>query len=91
VFKRLGNIGSIAHVRAHLKPLAQTHFRLLVERVVYSGTHGGDSVSAAEAELLLKEARLLIDGTSDADIRQFAADMIELAEASVATGNPIVF
>jgi hypothetical protein len=91
VFKRLGNVSTVANVRAHLRPLAQTHFRLLMEKVVYSGTHGGDSISAGEAELLLREARLLVDGTSDPLIKQFAADMIELAEASMATGNPIVF
>jgi hypothetical protein len=50
VFKHLGNIGSIAHVRAHLEPLAQTHFPLLMEKVVYSGMHGGDSIPAGEAE-----------------------------------------
>ena len=44
VFKRLGNVGSIAHVRAYVEPLAITHFPLLSEKVVYSGTHGGDSI-----------------------------------------------
>ena len=48
VFKHLGNLGSIAHVRTHLKPLAQTHFPLLMEKVVYSGKHGGDSISAEQ-------------------------------------------
>jgi hypothetical protein len=91
VFKHLGNISSIAHVREHLKRLAHSHFPLLIEKVVYSGTHGGDSIQAGEAELLLREARFLIEGTSDLDVKTFASDMIELTEASVATGNPIVF
>ena len=40
---------------------------------------------------LLTEARRLQDLTSDPIIRQFANDVIELAGASIATGNPIVF
>jgi len=91
VLKHLGNVGSIAHVRAYIQPLVQTHFPLLMEKVVYSGTHGGDFIPATEVELLLKEVRFLLEGTSDIDVRQFATDMVELCEASLATRNPIVF
>ena len=91
VFKHLGNIGSIAHVRAYVEPLAVTHFPLLSEMVIYLGTHGGDSISAHYAIVLLKEVRFLTEGTSDPNLKKFAADMIELCEASAATGNPIVF
>jgi hypothetical protein len=91
VFKHLGNVGSIAHVRAYIMPLVQTHFPLLMEKVVYSGTHGGDWIPATEVPLLLKEVQFLKDATSDSNVRQFAADMVEFCEASLATGNPIVF
>jgi hypothetical protein len=52
----------------------------------------GDAVSAEDAQVLLQEAHLLKkEGASDSEIVRFANDLIELCEASVATGNPIVF
>jgi len=91
VFKHLGNVGSIAPVRAYVEPLAKAHFPLLSETVVYSGIRGGDSITAQIVDVLLKEVQFLREGTSDRDIKKFAADMIELCEASVRTRNPIVF
>lgn len=91
VFKRLGNIASIAHLREYISPLASAHFALLLETVVASGTHGGDSIPMAIAQRLLIEVHMLRAGTSDEVILDFATDLIELCEASVATGNPIVF
>jgi len=91
VSKRLGNMGSIAHVRAYIQPLVHTHFPLLMAKVVYSGIHGGDWIPAAEVGLLLKEVRFLMEAASDPHVKEFAADMIEVCEASLATGNPIVF
>ena len=64
---------------------------MLLERVVCDGTHSGDSVAAADVPQLLTETRRLQGLTSDPVIVQFSNDMIELSEASIATGNPIVF
>ena len=89
--KRLGNVGLIAHVRSFLGLREVTSFPVLRTQVVYNGVHGGDWIAAADSLRLLEEARKLRDVTTDSIVAQFAADMIELAEASVATGNPIVF
>lgn len=91
VSKRLGNISSIAHVRAFIELMAPTRFPMLHERVVYSGTHCGDSISPGDAAILAKETRLLLESASDPCVKEFAVDVIELAEASVATENPIIF
>jgi hypothetical protein len=64
---------------------------LLLERVVYSGTHSGDWIAASDAPQLVIEARSLQSLTNDPVIVQFTNDAIELAEASIATDNPIVF
>jgi hypothetical protein len=91
VEKRLGNVTSVAYVREFLENNSPHGFPLLLERVVYSGSHCGDWVAASEAVQLLTETRRLQSSTSDPFIVPFTNDLIELAEASIATGNPIVF
>jgi hypothetical protein len=91
VEKHLGNISLVACVRGFLEDNSRNSFPLLLERVVYSGTHSGDWVAASEVPQLLTETRRLQGSTSDPVIIQFTNDVIELAEASIATGNPIVF
>ena len=91
VEKRLGNMASVAYVRGFLEDHSPNSFPLLLERVVYSGTHSGDLVAASDVPQLLIETRRLQGLTSDPLILQFTNDVAELAEASIATGNPIVF
>jgi len=91
VEKRLGNMTSVAYVRGFLENHSTNSFPLLLERVVYSGTHSGDWVTASDVPQLLTETRSLQGLTSDPLILQFTNDVVELAEASIATGNPIVF
>jgi hypothetical protein len=91
VEKRLGNMASVAYVRGFLEDHSPNSFPLLLERVVYSGTHSGDWVAASDVPQLLTETRRLHGLTSDPLILQFTNDVSELAEASIATGNPIVF
>jgi hypothetical protein len=91
VEKRLGNIAAVAYVRGFLENNSPHSFPLLLERVTYSGTHSGDWVAASDVPQLLTESRRLQGLTNDPLILQFANDVVELAEASIATGNPIVF
>lgn len=91
VKKRLGNISRIAQVKADLELKAITSFRLIRDRVVYDGAHAGDWIAADDSLRLLEEAQRLREIATDPIIAEFAEAMIELAEASVATGNPIVF
>jgi len=89
--KRLGNISLIRHLREVLQTLGATDFPVLWKRVVYDGTHGGDWIAAEDSKRLLEEVQRLSQITNDSATRQFASDLAELAEASLATGNPIVF
>ena len=91
VKKPLGNMASVAYIRGFLENHSPNSFPLLLERVVYSGTHSGDWVAASDVPQLLTETRKLQGSTSDALILQFTNDVVELAQASIATGNPIVF
>ena len=91
VEKQLGNMALVAYVRGFLEDHSPNSFPLLLERVVYSGVHSGDRVTASDVPQLLTETRRLQGLTSDPLILQFTNDVVELAEASIATGNPIVF
>ncbi len=91
VEKRIGNMASVAYVRGFLENHSPNSFPLLLERVVYSGSHSGDWVAASDVPQLLTETQRLQGLTSDPLILQFTNDVVELAEASIATGNPIVF
>ena len=91
VRKWLGNMALVAHVRHFLESNSPTRFPLLRTRVVYSGIHAGDWIAAQDAPELLDEVRKLLGCTKDPLIIQFTNDLIELADASIATGNPIVF
>lgn len=89
--KRLGNVASVAYVREFLQSNSPNSFPILLGRVVYSGTHSGDWIVASDVPQLLLEARTLQGLSNDQVVVQFTNDMVELAEASIATGNPIVF
>lgn len=91
VEKHLGNIASVAYLREFLENNSPDSFPLLLERVVYSGSHSGDSVAASDAVQLLIEIGKLRGVTTDPTICTFANDLTELADASIASGNPIVF
>ena len=89
--KRLGNIARVAYVRGFLQDNSPNDFPVLLEHVVYNGTHSGDWIAARNVPQLMNETRKLQGLTSDAFIVEFTNDMMELAQASIATGNPIVF
>ncbi len=91
VKKRFGNIAALAYVRTFLENNSPQSFPLILERVAYSGAHSGDWVAASDVPQLLTESRRLQVSTDDQLILQFANDVVELAEASIATGNPIAF
>jgi hypothetical protein len=91
VSKRLGNAALAGQVRDFVDRNLPTSVPILRTRVVYSGTHCCDWIAAQDAQLLLDEVRKLQDRTKDPLIVQFTDDLIELAEASIATKNPIVF
>ncbi len=91
VSKRLGNIALVVRVRNFLEGNSPTSFPMLCTRVVYSGMHTGDWIAAQDVPELLDEARKVQRSTEDPLINQFMNDLIELADASIATRNPIVF
>jgi hypothetical protein len=64
-----------------------------LRRWSYNGIHSGDSIPRADVPPLLKEVDtvLRVSNTLDSMDREFFTSMERLCEASIATGNPIVF
>jgi hypothetical protein len=68
-------------------------FPILLEKVLYDGTHTGDWISSKDAAKLLKEVNTVLhssDILADSE-KEFFTNMKLLCEASIATGNPIMF
>jgi hypothetical protein len=92
----LGNITRLASCEAFCstsRALPDRDFRILPEKVLYDGTHTGDWISSKIAEKLLKEVDAVLhssDILADSD-KVFFNNMKLLCEASVATGNPVMF
>src|SRR5215471_10396641 len=92
----LGNITRIKNVRDFLKGLQGEpgpKFPVQLKKVVYDGTHTGDWVPIKQSPALLKEVNLVLQSS---DIltqgeKEFFESMKRLCEASIQTGNPIVF
>ena len=92
----LGNITRIQNVREFLRGLQGNpgpKFPVLLKKVVYDGTHTGDWIPIKQSPALLREVDLVL---ASRDIltqgeREFFEAMKRLCEASIATGNPIMF
>jgi hypothetical protein len=67
---------------------------ILLSKVLYSGSHSGDSIPVEQTLALRDELLQLKDSVEQPDcdhMKQFVSDMLELVEAARQEGNPIVF
>jgi hypothetical protein len=91
---RIGNMSYVGYTREWINTEARNarrRFPLLSEKVVYSGIHCGDWISSSEAQSLVEELEVLSSRAEDEFHREFIQTMRQLCEASLASGNPIVF
>jgi hypothetical protein len=96
VSESLGNITRAQHLREFLRGLQGNpgpKFPILLKQVLYDGTHTGDWISVKESPALLREVDLVlgsIDILTEGE-KEFCQSMKRLCEASITTGNPIMF
>lgn len=93
VEKRIGNIALVAALREDAGKILDVR-SITLSKVLYSGTHCGDSIpldltSALEDELL--RLRRYAEQNDVDHLKQFANDMLDLVGAARREGNPIVF
>jgi hypothetical protein len=92
----LGNITRARNIREFLRGLQGSpgpKFPILLEQVVYDGTHTGDWIPIKQVPKLLKEVETVLqsyDILTDSE-KEFFNNMKELCEASLATKNPVMF
>ena len=92
----LGNIPRVKNLRSFLGALQGSpgpRFPILLEKVLYDGTHTGDWIAVKESPVLLKEVNTVLhssDILADSE-KEFFNNMKQLCEASIASGNPIMF
>jgi hypothetical protein len=69
------------------------HFPILLKKVVYDGTHSGDYVPCADTSQLLKEVEVVLHSSDvlDNTEKEFFSSIKRPCEASIVTGNPIIF
>lgn len=92
----LGNITRVKNLRSFLRALQGTpgpRFPILLEKVLYDGTHTGDWIPVKLSPKLLKEVNTVLhssDILAESE-KEFFDNMRQLCEASVATRNPVMF
>lgn len=92
----LGNITRVQNLRGFLRGLQGTpgpRFPILLEEVLYDGTHTGDWVPKEQTKALAQEVDTVlqsIDILSEGE-KEFFHAMQRLCAASLETGNPILF
>jgi len=92
----LGNITFLKRLReliSHLQGKPGPRFPILLEQVIYDGTHCGDSIPVKQVPQLLEEVDTILhsrDILSDHE-KEFFNNMRSLCVASIETGYPIVF
>jgi hypothetical protein len=93
VAKRLGNIAEIGFLRETIGKLpdAQSSFPIILQRVIYSGSHSGDEIAVCDVPRLKDELERLTKMELEEDVKRFLRDMSELCDASLLTENPIIF
>jgi len=92
----LGNITRVQHLRTFLRGLQGKpgpRFPILLEKVIYNGTHTGDWIPRDESPALLKEVETVLHSRDilASSEKEFFENMKLLCEASIETGYPILF
>ena len=93
VQKRIGNIALVAALREDAGRILGGQ-SIIVSKVLYSGTHSGDSIpldltSALEDELF--RLRHYAEQNNVDHLKQFVSDMLDLVGGAKRERNPIVF
>jgi len=81
----------VGHLRNSLREI-EPDLPVLLEKVLYSGTHCGDELSLEDIERALAEIRLIqTKPIADGDVQNFLNLFGELLQTARSHGLPIVF
>ena len=86
---RIGNISQVAFLRGIASSVLGEQ-SVVVSKILFSGSHSGDSLTFDELEPLASELHRL-EVASDADLQEFARGMLELVHTALKHERPICF
>lgn len=90
----IGNVLGVAELRQEISSIIKTRDSILLEKVLYSGTHSGDVIELVLVSTLEREIRGLLQyerSKLSAYVMKFLRGMLDLIETAKAENNPIVF
>jgi len=95
VSHHLGNIARIGSLRTELER-HQQKFPIILSRVIYNGTHCGDSIPIDVVRHMMSEMEQLAavhckDPAMELSMREFETQMQELITTALKVGKPLVF
>lgn len=91
--KRLGNIDAVTALRDEILKIIDNN-SVLYRKVLYNGSHSGDTISLEALDSLESEINFIgkkTTGNRSPALEVFLGDMSELIEAARTQKNPIVF
>ena len=87
---RLGNVAEVAALRSAVEKILPMPGSVITERVLYSGSHSGDSIGLDLLPQLRNEI-VVLKARGLPAVRAFADAMASLVAAAEEQRNPIVF
>jgi hypothetical protein len=88
---RLGNVTEIAELRDEISRLA-VPARILRDKILYSGSHSGDSIPVGKLAAVIDEIRSIRStGNASKELNAFLDSIEELVRTALNETNPIVF
>jgi hypothetical protein len=92
--EHIGNIALVAFIREEIAQAFGHQDSLLSTKVVYNGTHAGDSIPFFEIDQLsreIDELEKMTTSSQSAELAKFIEQMRNLIVAAIREGNGIVF
>lgn len=86
---RIGNIAQVDYLR-RCAVCVLGEQSIVVSKVLYDGTHSGDSLAVTELAPFAAELQLL-RRSSEAEVQTFACDMLELVHTALHHATAIYF
>lgn len=87
--KRIGNVERVDFLR-DLATVSLGSKSMVVSKMLYNGTHSGDSLAVADLDQLSREL-LLLEGAPEQEMKAFGRDMLEMVRIARQYERPLCF
>jgi len=91
VHHRIGNISAVGYLGEEIEKHLETGRSVILDKVLYSGSHFGDWIGHEDFPQLRAELALLKGVETPEEVKYFVRQMEELLAAAELEGTPIAF